>query len=122
MLTSLSCKSNHSLVGELLASCKKLLSEDSCARLVPLGIKWACICAEKKNVFGGVVCLCCVCCCACCYVMCCVVIIVVVVLLVASALASMRWVLCGETMRVQKKTISAIAHKLPRREFISITV
>ena len=33
-------------------------------------------------------------------------------LLVASALASMRWLLCGEKMRVQKKTISVIAHKL----------
>ena len=48
---------------------------------------------------------------------------VVVVLLVASALASMRWLLCGEKMRVQKnKPISAIVQKLNRREFISITV
>ena len=44
----------------MFASCKKLLSHDSCASLVPLGMKWACICAEKKNVLGGVVCLCCV--------------------------------------------------------------
>ena len=35
----------------MFASCKKLLSEDSCASLVPLG---------KKNVLGGVVCLYCV--------------------------------------------------------------
>ena len=52
----------------------------------------------------------------------CVVIIVVVVLLFASALASMRWLSCGEKMRVQKKTTAVIVDKLPRREFISITV
>ena len=44
----------------MFASSKKLLSQDSCASLVPLGMKWACICAERKNVLGGVVCLCCV--------------------------------------------------------------
>ena len=52
----------------------------------------------------------------------CVVIVVVVLLLVASVLASMRWLLCGEKMRVTKKTISEIVDKLHRREFISITV
>ena len=78
----------------------------------------------------GVVCLCCVlcvvcvcvcvcvacvasvACVVCCYVMYCVVIIVVVVLLVASAFASVRWLLCGEKMRV-KKTTSVIVHTLP---------
>ena len=45
-------------------------------------------------------------------------------LLVASALASMRWLLCGAKMRVQKKkqTIFEIAHNLSRRGFVSITV
>ena len=56
-----------------------------------------------KKVLGVVcVCVCCVCLCVLLW-MSCVVIIVVVVLLVASALASMRWLLCGEKMRVQKK-------------------
>ena len=40
----------------MFASCKKLLSEDSCASLVPLGMKWACICPGKKNVLGVVWC------------------------------------------------------------------
>ena len=44
----------------MFASCKKQLSRYSCASLVPLGIKWACICAEKKNVLGGVVSVLCV--------------------------------------------------------------
>ena len=39
----------------MFVSCKKLLSMDSCASLVPLGMKRACICAGKKNVLGGVV-------------------------------------------------------------------
>ena len=30
------------------------LSKCSCASLVPLGMKWACICAGKKNVLGVV--------------------------------------------------------------------
>ena len=33
----------------MFASCKKLLSKDSCASLVLLGMKWACVCAEKKK-------------------------------------------------------------------------
>ena len=98
-----------SLSGDLFASCKKQLSKDSCASLEPLGMKWACICAEKKK-WCLVWCLCAVCVCACCYLMLCGVIIVVVVLLVASALASMRWLLCGEKMTVPKKKV--IAHKL----------
>ena len=46
----------------MFASCKKLLSKDSCASLVPLGMKWACMCAEKRMclVWCGVMCLCCV--------------------------------------------------------------
>ena len=47
----------------MFASCKKHLSNDSCASLVLLGTKWACICAEKKKVLGGVVSLCRVCLC-----------------------------------------------------------
>ena len=42
----------------MLASCKKQLSRYYCASLVPLGKKWACICAGKwvlcLVVFGGV--------------------------------------------------------------------
>ena len=33
---------------------RNILSEDSSASLVPLGMMWACICAGKKNVLGGV--------------------------------------------------------------------
>ena len=37
-------------------------SKDSCASLVPLGMKWACMCAEKRMclVWCGVMCLYCV--------------------------------------------------------------
>ena len=94
----------------MFASCKKHLSSYSCASLVPHGMRWARVCAGEKNVLG-VVCLCCVCVRACCTVMQCVVIIVVVVLLVASALPSMRWLLCGQKVRVQKKK-SVTAHEL----------
>ena len=56
----------------MFASCKKLLSENSSASLVPLGVKWACICAEKKNVLGVVWwTLLCVFVCACWYVLVC---------------------------------------------------
>ena len=107
----------------IFTSYKKQLSRKSCASLVPLGMKWACSCAGDgecacKEMFC-VMCLClCVLVCIDC-VMQCVVIVVVVVLLVASVLASMRWLLRGEKMRVQKKT-SVIVHKLPRSGFISI--
>ena len=40
----------------MFASCKKLLSENSCASLVPLGMKWACVCAGKKCAWCDVVC------------------------------------------------------------------
>ena len=39
---------------DMLTSCKKQLSKCSCASLVPLGMKWACICSGKKNVLGVV--------------------------------------------------------------------
>ena len=68
----------------MFAPCKKPMSEDSCASLVPLGMKWACICTGKKNVLGVVWCVCAVCLC----VLLCDV--VVVVLIVASVLESMR--------------------------------
>ena len=38
----------------MFASCKELLSKDSFASLLPLGMKWACICAGKKNMLGVV--------------------------------------------------------------------
>ena len=50
----------------------------------------------------------------------CVVIIVVVVLLVASVLASMRWLLCGENEGSKINDICNLA-QITRRGFISIT-
>ena len=44
----------------MFASCKNHLSRYSCGSLVPLGMKWACICAGK-SAWCGVVCCCCVC-------------------------------------------------------------
>ena len=37
----------HSLFGELLASCKQILSESFPASLTPLGMKWARTCADS---------------------------------------------------------------------------
>ena len=37
----------------MFASCKKLLSKSSCASLVPLGVKWACICAVDGELSKG---------------------------------------------------------------------
>ena len=89
----------------MFASRKKQWSKYSCASLLPLRMKWACICAGKKNVLGVVWChVSVLCVCAYCHVMQCVVIIAVVVLLVASVLASMRWLLCGENNECFTKT------------------
>ena len=113
VLWLITCRAN------MLASCKKHLPRYSCASLVPLGMKWACVCAGKKNALGvgwcnvSVLCvLCDVVYCHCNHM----------TLLVAPMLASTRWPLIGEKIRVQKKTISVIAHKLRRRGFISVTV
>ena len=47
----------HSFFGRTCSHhAKKHLFGYSCARLVPLGMKWACICAGKKNVLGVVCC------------------------------------------------------------------
>ena len=48
--------------------------------------------------------------------------VVFVVLMVASVLASMRWLLCGDDGSKKTKTKSVIPKKNPAREFISITV
>ena len=45
----------------MFALCKKQLSWDSCASIVPLGMKCACICTGDGEVFKSVMCLCCVC-------------------------------------------------------------
>ena len=37
---------------DMFGSCKKQVSEDSCASVVPLEMNWACVGAEKKNVHG----------------------------------------------------------------------
>ena len=104
----------------MFASFKKLLSKDSCASLVPLGMKWACMCAEKECAWCGVMCLCCV------------FVPVAMWCSVLSLLSSLCcWLrqrrrrcvgYCVVRMRVLKKTISVIVHKLHRKEFISITV
>ena len=80
----------HSLFGDYVtcSSCKKQLSWHNCASLVPLGMRWACICAGNECCVRYVF----VCVWLCQYVLLCV---VCVVLLVASVLVSMRWLLCG---------------------------
>ena len=56
------------------------------------------------------------------YVMWCVVIVVVVVLLVASVLASMRWLLCGEKTDVTSMTVlSKKTNKLYLQSHINYT-
>ena len=107
-------------LANMFASCKKQLSFENCASLVPLGMKWACICAGNERCVwlcvGGVwlcqyvsvcdsMCLC----------------VVFVVLLVASVLASMRWLLCGGDVS-KEKTKPQITGKYPVREFFPITV
>ena len=82
-------------LANMFGSYKKQLSTFSCASLVPLGMKWACICAGKENVLGVVWCDCAVCV----FVRVAMQCVVVVVLLVASMLASMRWLLCGDKMK-----------------------
>ena len=52
----------------------------------------------------------------------CLTVLVFVVLLVASVLASMRWLLCGDDGSKKTKTRSVLTEKIPAREFISITV
>ena len=105
VLRSIPCLAN------MFTLCKKQLSWHNCASLVPLGVKWACICA------GNGCCVHCVLVCVsmCQYVLLCV---VFVVLLVASVLASMRWLLCGGDGSKKKKTRSVIAKKCLAREFI----
>ena len=39
------CTLAHSCLANMFVSCKKQLSWYNCASLVPLGMKWACICA-----------------------------------------------------------------------------
>ena len=82
----------------MFASCTKRLSVDSCASLVPLGIKWACICAEKKRVLGGVVCLC--------YVFLCVLVCIDMLCSVLSSLGR-QWLFH------KTETPSVIVDKLP---------
>ena len=48
------------LVGPTCSHHARTVSGHFCAILAPLGIKWACICTEKKHVLGSVVCPCCV--------------------------------------------------------------
>ena len=107
----------------MFASCKKQLSKNSCASLVPLGMKWACICAGDGEVFEGIVmCLCCVCLCVLmCVNMCCS-----MLSLLSSLCCWLRqcWrrcigccMVCTNDMsrrrRVQKQTMSVIVQKLP---------
>ena len=48
--------------------------------------------------------------------------VVFVVLLAASALASMRWLLCGGDDSTKTKTKSVITKKIHREDFFTITV
>ena len=110
------CALAHSLSGEHVHNiCKKQLSWKNCASLVPLGMKWACICAGN-GVFCLVVfvmCLClvvfgCVWLCECWryYVIVCVVFVVL--------LPSMRWLLCGDDGSKKKKDVCNFKKHVPR--------
>ena len=93
----------------MFAACKKQLSWYNCASLVPLGMKWACICAGNGCCVWW--CLVVLLCGSMCYNV--LVCVVFVVLLVASVLASMRWLLCGGDGS-KKKTTSEINRKMSR--------
>ena len=104
-------------LANMFASCKKQLSWFYCASLVPLGMKWACICAGNECCVW-VVCWWCLVVSMWPYVLVCP---VFVVLLDAWVLASMSWLLSGGDGSIREKDVCNF-QKNPAREFTSITV
>ena len=102
----------HSLLAELFASCKRQLSWHRCASLVPLGMKWACICAGSGCCVCDVFLFGCVWLCEhvlVCDNMCCL-----------RCVVGWRRLLCGGDGSKKTKTTSAITGKYPAREFFPI--